>query len=97
MENTPLPLPFLRLRLACLCAHTYPELPPHVPRPPPRLICRSHHLQKYPDRAAVDTLNTGCVESQLGLYLQLATLLACDRLLGVASLPAGIWFFTIAG
>ena len=58
---------------------------------------RSHHQQTYPDRAVLDTLNTGCVESQLGLYLQLGVLCGCERLLGVADLPAGIWFFTIAG
>jgi len=60
-------------------------------------IHRHHHQQKYPDRAALDTLNTGCVESQIGLYLQLTILVACDRVLGVADLPAAIWFFTIAG
>jgi len=60
-------------------------------------VHKHHHQQTYPDRAALDTLNTGCVESQLGLYMQLATLCACDHFLGVRDLPAAIWFFTIAG
>jgi len=60
-------------------------------------VHRHHHQQTYPDRAVLDTLNTGCVESQLGLYLQLGVLLAGDKLLGVADLRAGIWFFAIAG
>ena len=59
-------------------------------------VHRHHHQQSYPDRGVVDTLNTGCVESQVGLYLQLGVLWACGQL-GVANLPAGIWFFTIAG
>jgi len=60
-------------------------------------IHRHHHHQIYPDRAALDTLNTGCAESQIGLYLQLTVLLCADKLFGIADLPAGIWFFTIAG
>ena len=54
-------------------------------------------MKELVDRAVLDTLNTGCVESQLGLYLQLGVLLAGDKLLGVADLRAGIWFFAIAG
>jgi len=60
-------------------------------------VHRHHHQQTYPDRGAVDTFNTNCWESQLGLYSQLGTLWACDHLFGVANLPAAIWFFTIAG
>ena len=60
-------------------------------------VHRHHHQQTYPDRPAVDTLNTHCVESQVGLYMQLGVLLAWEKLLHVANLPAGIWFFTIAG
>jgi len=59
-------------------------------------VHKHHHQQTYPDRAALDTFNTGCVESQVGLYLQLGVLWACG-LLGADDLPAGIWFFTIAG
>ena len=59
-------------------------------------VHRHHHQQTYPDRAAIDTLNTGCVESQVGLYLQLAVLWVFGEL-GLGNLPAGIWFFTIAG
>jgi len=59
-------------------------------------VHRHHHQQTYPDRAALDTYNTGCVESQVGLYLQLGVLAGCAQL-GAADLPAGIWFFTIAG
>jgi sterol desaturase/sphingolipid hydroxylase (fatty acid hydroxylase superfamily) len=60
-------------------------------------IHRHHHQQTYPDRPAIDTLNTHCVESQVGLYMQLVILVAWDKILHIASLPAGIWFFTIAG
>ena len=59
-------------------------------------VHRHHHQQTYPDRAAVDTFNTSCIESQVGLYLQLAVLAAYGKL-GLDSLPSGIWFFTIAG
>jgi len=59
-------------------------------------VHKHHHQVEYPDRAALDTLNTGCVESQVGLYLQLATLWSFGQL-GLAHLPAAIWFFTIAG
>jgi len=60
-------------------------------------VHKHHHQQTYPDRPAIDTLNTACLESQLGLYMQLATLVCYDKLFGIANLPAGIWFFTIAG
>jgi len=60
-------------------------------------VHRHHHQQTYPDRPAIDTLNTACLESQVGLYMQLATLWSFDELLGVRNLPAGIWFFSIAG
>lgn len=59
-------------------------------------VHRHHHQQTYPDRAALDTFNTGCVESQVGLYMQLAVLWACGEL-GVVSVPGGLWFVTIAG
>mmetsp|Transcript_129333 Transcript_129333/g.241935 ORF Transcript_129333/g.241935 Transcript_129333/m.241935 type:complete len:442 (-) Transcript_129333:341-1666(-) len=60
-------------------------------------VHKHHHKQTYPDRAAIDTLNTGCFESQAGLYMQLAVLWLCGKSLGVASLPGACWFFTIAG
>jgi len=60
-------------------------------------VHKHHHQQTYPDRPAIDTLNTACLESQVGLYMQLATLWSFDKLLGLHNLPAGIWFFTIAG
>lgn len=60
-------------------------------------VHKHHHLQTYPDRAAIDTLNTGCLESQAGLYMQLAVLWSCGKFLGVASLPGACWFFTLAG
>ena len=56
-----------------------------------------HHQQEYPDRPAIDTLNTGCVESQVGLYMQLAVLWGCGALLGVKDPLAAFAFFTIAG
>ena len=28
-------------------------------------VHKHHHQQTYPDRAAVDTFNTGCIESQV--------------------------------
>lgn len=59
-------------------------------------VHKHHHQQSYPDRAAIDTFNTGCIESQVGLYMQLGVL-ACWGELGLANLAAGIWFFTIAG
>lgn len=59
-------------------------------------VHKHHHQQTYPDRAAIDTFNTGCIESQIGLYLQLAVLSSWGEL-GLANLPGGIWFFTIAG
>lgn len=59
-------------------------------------IHKHHHQQKYPDRGAIDTFNTGCIESQVGLHLQLAVLWL-SKLLGLSSLPAAIWFFSIAG
>ena len=131
-------------------------------------VHKHHHQQTYPDRAALDTFNTGCIESQarrlrppssvlrtpysvlrtphsvqlavaarpdltltwpspephpspdphpdpgphpdlplplplplllppqIGLYLQLAVLASWGEL-GLANLPAGIWFFTTAG
>ena len=59
-------------------------------------VHKHHHQQTYPDRAALDTLNTGSVESQVGLYMQLGVLWSFGQL-GFANLPAGIWFFTIAG
>mmetsp|Transcript_46967 Transcript_46967/g.147681 ORF Transcript_46967/g.147681 Transcript_46967/m.147681 type:complete len:162 (+) Transcript_46967:676-1161(+) len=59
-------------------------------------VHKHHHQQTYPDRAVIDTLNTGCVESQVGLYSQLALLWAFGKL-GLGSLPAGLWFFTLAG
>ncbi|EOD32846.1 hypothetical protein EMIHUDRAFT_230210 [Emiliania huxleyi CCMP1516] len=56
-------------------------------------VHKHHHQQTYPDRAVIDTLNTGCVESQVGLYSQLALLwafgkLGLDRLEEQAPLPA---------
>jgi sterol desaturase/sphingolipid hydroxylase (fatty acid hydroxylase superfamily) len=60
-------------------------------------VHKHHHQQTYPDRAALDTLNTGCLESQVGLYAQLGMLWGVDKLTGVHSLPGAIWFFTIAG
>jgi len=59
-------------------------------------VHKHHHQQTYPDRAVIDTLNTGCVESQVGLYSQLALLWAFGKL-GLGSLPASLWFFTLAG
>lgn len=59
-------------------------------------VHKHHHQQTYPDRPALDTFNTGCVESQIGLYMQLATLFTCGTL-GVANVPAGLWFITLAG
>ena len=55
-------------------------------------VHKHHHQQTYPDRPAIDTLNTACLESQLGLYMQLAVLYLGDQLFGIANLPAGIWF-----
>jgi len=60
-------------------------------------VHKHHHQQSYPDRPAIDTLNTGCVESQIGLYLQLGTLWAADKLFGVANVPAGMLFIMAAG
>lgn len=60
-------------------------------------VHKHHHKQTYPDRAAIDTLNTGCFESQAGLYMQLAVLGLCGKYLGVSSLPGACWFFTLAG
>eukprot|EP00966_Prymnesium_polylepis_P274979 6353688-Prymnesium_polylepis.1 len=59
-------------------------------------VHKHHHQQTYPDRPAIDTLNTACLESQLGLYMQLAVLYLGDQLFGIANLPAGIWFVTVA-
>ena len=59
-------------------------------------VHKHHHQQTYPDRAIIDTLNTGCVESQIGLYSQLGLLWAFGQL-GLGSLAGGIWFFTMAG
>ena len=28
-------------------------------------VHKHHHQQTYPDRAAIDTFNTGCIESQV--------------------------------
>jgi len=60
-------------------------------------VHKHHHQQTYPDRPAVDTFNTGCVESQLGLYSQLGVLWACHTLLGVSNGLGAVWFFTLAG
>ena len=62
-----------------------------------RWVHRHHHQQTYPDRGLVDTFNTCCIESQVGLYMQLGVLWAFDRGLGYSSLPGAIWFFSIAG
>ena len=62
-------------------------------------VHRHHHQTTYPQRGLADTLDTSPVESQIGLYLQLGTLYAYGAVGGEAfqSLPAAIWFFTIAG
>jgi len=60
-------------------------------------VHKHHHQQTYPDRPTVDTFNTACLESQLGLYMQLGTLWLYGEVCGISNLPAGIWFFTIAG
>jgi len=60
-------------------------------------VHRHHHQQTYPDRPAIDTLNTACLESQVGLYMQLGVMWSLDKLLHIHNLAAGIWFFTIAG
>jgi len=60
-------------------------------------VHKHHHQQTYPDRPALDTLNTGCVESQVGLYMQLAILWSCGHFFGVANLPAATMFITLAG
>ena len=60
-------------------------------------VHKHHHQQTYPDRAAIDTLNTGCVESQVGLYSQLAVCWACGELFGVVDAGAAAMFFTMAG
>ena len=59
-------------------------------------VHKHHHQQTYADRAAIDTFNTGCIESQIGLYMQLGVLAFWGEF-GLANLPAGIWFFTTAG
>jgi len=60
-------------------------------------VHKHHHQQTYPDRPALDTLNTSCVESQVGLYSQLAMLWSCDKLLGAANVPAATAFLMLAG
>jgi len=60
-------------------------------------VHKHHHQQTYPDRAVIDTLNTGCVESQVGLYSQLAMLWAYGSFIGVANVPAACIFFAAAG
>jgi len=61
-----------------------------------KFIHKHHHQQTYPDRALVDTLNTGCLESQFGLYLQLAVLWGYGQV-GFGCLPAAVWFFSFCG
>jgi len=60
-------------------------------------VHRHHHQTQYPDRPAIDTFNTGCVESQLGLYAQIGVLWLCGAVLGVEDCAAGLWFITLAG
>ena len=65
-----------------------PSLAPAACPPPPALFARlpraqvpvlykwvhkHHHQQTYPDRAVIDTLNTGCVESQVGTHTRAHT------------------------
>jgi len=59
-------------------------------------IHKHHHQQTYPDRPLIDTLNTGCFESQFGLYLQLAVLCGYGQI-GLGNLPSAVWFFSICG
>jgi len=59
-------------------------------------VHRHHHQTRYPDRPAIDTFNTGCVESQLGLYAQIGVLWVCGAL-GVQDCAGGLWFITLAG
>ena len=60
-------------------------------------VHQHHHQQSYPDRPALDTFNTGCVESQVGLYAQLAVLWGCRQFLGLGCIPGAVLFFTTAG
>lgn len=60
-------------------------------------VHRHHHQQTYPDRAALDTFNTGCLESQLGLYAQIGVLWACEKLFGLGVVPGALLFFSAAG
>ena len=65
--------------------------------PSSRWVHKHHHQQTYPCRPALDTLNTGGIESGVGSYLQLAVLWLCGEGLGVADAPAALAFFEIAG
>mmetsp|Transcript_37073 Transcript_37073/g.50176 ORF Transcript_37073/g.50176 Transcript_37073/m.50176 type:complete len:412 (-) Transcript_37073:154-1389(-) len=59
-------------------------------------VHKHHHQQMYPDRPTIDTFNTSCVESQLGLYLQLIVPWFIS-LFGVYDWSAATAFMLLAG